>query len=210
MVTKLPFCIYPRNIIHYLCCLKNFIFLKSFQYVKSYGHLNVCCWKLWIQIFPSEKPPKSTLPSLFTLSLLPFVLVAWQFSTSYWGGGGGGDSIPGQQSILVLLGQQSRMPTRKQRFLIIYKEILAIQTTIVSANLRNSCFHQPSEDISFPRFAGTAVSLNLLMSERQFLVWYNGMLTIETTVSSAKFVKQPFSQAMGGSSPCFSLGLSPS
>ena len=112
--------------------------------------------------------------------------------------GGGGDSIPGQQSILVLLGQQSRMPTRKQRFLIIYKEILAIQTTITSANLRNSCFHQPSEDSSFPRFAGTAVSLNLLMSERQFPVWYNGMLTIETTVSSAKFVKQPFSQAMGG------------
>ena len=121
-----------------------------------------------------------------------------------------GDSNQGQQSILVLLGQQSRMPTREQRFLIIYKEILAIQTTITSANLRNSCFHQPSEDSSSPRFAGTAVHLNLLMSEQQFLICYNGMLTIETAVSSAKFVKQPFSQAPGGSSPCLLLGLSPS
>ena len=81
-----------------------------------------------------------------------------------------GDSNPGQQYILVFLGQQSRMPNRKQRFLIIYKEILAIQTTITSANLQNSCFHQPSEDSSSPRFAGTAVRLNLLMSEQQFLV----------------------------------------
>ena len=76
-----------------------------------------------------------------------------------------GDSNPGQQSILVLLGQQSRMLTRQHRFLIIYKEILAIQTTVTSANLRNSCFHQPSEDSSSPHFAGTAVHLNLLMSE---------------------------------------------
>ena len=52
-----------------------------------------------------------------------------------------GDSNPGQQPIAVSLGQQSCMPTRKQRFLIIYKEILAIQTTITSANLRNSCFY---------------------------------------------------------------------
>ena len=107
-----------------------------------------------------------------------------------------GDSNQGQQSILVLLGQQSRMPKREQRFLIIYKEILAIQTTITSANLRNSCFHQPSEDSSSPRFAVTAVHLNLLMSEQQFLICYNGMLTIETAVSSAKFVKQSFSQAL--------------
>ena len=114
-----------------------------------------------------------------------------------------GDSNPGQQSMLVLLEQQSRMPTREQRFLIIYKEILAIQTTITSANLRNSCFHQPSEDSSSPHFAGTSVHLNLLMGEQQFLICYNGMLTIETAVSSAKFVKQPFSQALGGSSPCF-------
>ena len=106
-----------------------------------------------------------------------------------------GDSNPGQQSILVLLGQQSRMPMREQRFLIIYKEILAIQTTITNANLWNSCFHQPSEDSSSPRFAGTALHLNLLMSEQQFLICCNGMLTIETAVSSAKFVKQPFSQA---------------
>ena len=121
-----------------------------------------------------------------------------------------GDSNSGQQSILVLLGQQSRMPTREQRFLIIYKEILAIQTTITSANLRNSCFDQPSEDSSSPRFAVTAVHLNLLMSEQQFLVCYNGTLTIKTAVSSAKFVKQLFSQARGGSSsPCFLLGLSP-
>ena len=27
MVTKLPFCIWPQNIIHCLCCLKNLIFL---------------------------------------------------------------------------------------------------------------------------------------------------------------------------------------
>ena len=112
-----------------------------------------------------------------------------------------GDNNPGQQSILVLLGQQSCMPTREQRFLIIYKEILAIQTTITSDNF--FCFHQPSEDSSSPRFAGTAVHLNLLMSEQQFLICYNGMLTIETAVSSAKFVKQPFSQALEGSSPCF-------
>ena len=46
-----------------------------------------------------------------------------------------GDSYPGQQSILVLLGQQSRMPMREQRFLICYKEMLAIETTITSANL---------------------------------------------------------------------------
>ena len=76
-----------------------------------------------------------------------------------------GDSNPGQQTILVLLGQQSGMPTRERRFLIIYKGSLAIQTTITSANLWNSCFDQPSEDSSSPRFAGTAVHLNLLMSE---------------------------------------------
>ena len=109
-----------------------------------------------------------------------------------------GDKNPGQQTILVLLGQQPRMPMREQRFLIIYKEILAIQTTITSANLRNSCFHQPSQDSSSPRFAGTAVHLNLLMSEQQFLICYNGMLTIETAVSSAKFLKQSFSQALVG------------
>ena len=105
------------------------------------------------------------------------------------------DSNPGQQSILVLLGQQSCMPTKEQRYLIIYKEILAIQTTITSANLRNSCFHQPSQNSSSPCFAGMAVHLNLLMSEQQFLTCYNGMLTVETAVSSAKFVKQLFSQA---------------
>ena len=90
-----------------------------------------------------------------------------------------GDSNPGQQSILVLLGQQSRMPTKEQRFLIIYKDILAIQTTITSANLWSSFFHPPSEDSSSPLFAG----INLLMSEQQFLICYNGMLTIETGVS---------------------------
>ena len=76
-----------------------------------------------------------------------------------------GDSNPGQQSTVVLLGQLSRMPMREQRFLIIYKEVLAIQTTITSANLWDSCFLQPLEDSSSPRFAGTAVHLNLLMSE---------------------------------------------
>ena len=45
------------NIIHYLCYLENFIFLKSVQYIKSYGHLNVRCWKRWIQIFSTEKTP---------------------------------------------------------------------------------------------------------------------------------------------------------
>ena len=119
-----------------------------------------------------------------------------------------GDSNPGQQSILVSLGQQSRMPTREQWFLIIYKDILAIQTTITSANLWSSCFHPPSEDSSSPLFAGTAVHLNLLMNEQQFFICYNGMLTIATGVSSAKFVQQPFSQALGWggggvSSPCF-------
>ena len=38
-----------------LCCLENFIFLKSVQYIKIYGHLNVWCWKRWIQIFSTEK-----------------------------------------------------------------------------------------------------------------------------------------------------------
>ena len=41
MVKKLPFFTWPRNIIHYLCCLQNFIFLKSVQYNKSYGFLHV-------------------------------------------------------------------------------------------------------------------------------------------------------------------------
>ena len=40
MVTKQPFSTWLQNIIHYLCCLKNLIFLKSVQYIKSYGHLN--------------------------------------------------------------------------------------------------------------------------------------------------------------------------
>ena len=43
------------NIIHCLCCLKNFISLKSVKWIKSYGHLNVWCWKRWIQIFSTEK-----------------------------------------------------------------------------------------------------------------------------------------------------------
>ena len=82
-----------------------------------------------------------------------------------------GDSCPGQhsilillgqQSILVLLGQQSRMPMREQQFLICYKEMLAIETTVTSANLWNSCFHQNSGDSSSPCFARTAVHLNLL------------------------------------------------
>ena len=55
MVTKLPFLTWPRNIIHYLCFLENFIFLKSTLYIKSYGHLNVWCYKRWIQIFSTEK-----------------------------------------------------------------------------------------------------------------------------------------------------------
>ena len=32
-----------QNIIHCLCCLKNFIFLKPIRYIKRYGHLNVWC-----------------------------------------------------------------------------------------------------------------------------------------------------------------------
>ena len=39
----------------YLCCLRNFIFWESVQYIKSYGHLNVWWWKRWIQIFSTEK-----------------------------------------------------------------------------------------------------------------------------------------------------------
>ena len=38
----------------------------------------------------------------------------------------------------------------------------------------------------------------MLVSEPQFLIFHNKMLTIETAVSSARFVKQPFSQALGG------------
>ena len=41
----------------------------------------------------------------------------------------------------------------------------------------------------------------MLVSEPQFLIFYNEMLTIETAVSSAKYVKQPFSQALGGIVP---------
>ena len=48
---------WPRNIIHYLCYPQNFTFVKSVQYIKSYGHLNVWCWKRWIQIFSTEKTP---------------------------------------------------------------------------------------------------------------------------------------------------------
>ena len=57
MVTKLPFCSWPQNIIQSLYCLKNFIFLKLVKYVKSYGHLNVWCWRRCIQIFSTEKTP---------------------------------------------------------------------------------------------------------------------------------------------------------
>ena len=52
---KAPFAIWAQNIIHCLCSLKNFILLKSVQYIKSFGHFNVRCWKLWIKIFSTEK-----------------------------------------------------------------------------------------------------------------------------------------------------------
>ena len=55
MVTKLPSFTWPRIIIHYLHCLQNFIFLESVQYIESYGHLNVWCWKRLIEIFSTEK-----------------------------------------------------------------------------------------------------------------------------------------------------------
>ena len=64
MVSKLPFCIWTRNTFHCLCCLKNVPFLKSVQCIESYGHLNVRCWKLWIHIFSSEKPPKLPLTNI--------------------------------------------------------------------------------------------------------------------------------------------------
>ena len=38
MVRKLLFFTWPRNITHYLWYLQNLIFLKSVQYIKSYGH----------------------------------------------------------------------------------------------------------------------------------------------------------------------------
>ena len=41
----------------------------------------------------------------------------------------------------------------------------------------------------------------MLVSEPRFLIFHNEMLTIETAVSSARFVKQPFSQALGGVVP---------
>ena len=40
-----------------LCCLQNFIFLKSVQCIKSYGHLTVWCRERWIQFFSTEKTP---------------------------------------------------------------------------------------------------------------------------------------------------------
>ena len=42
----------------------------------------------------------------------------------------------------------------------------------------------------------------MLVSELQFLIFHNEMLTIETAVSSARFVKQSFSQALGGGGGC--------
>ena len=128
-----------------------------------------------------------------------------------------GDSYPGQQSILVLLGQQSRMPMREQRFLICYKEMLSIWTTITSANSWNSCFHQNSGDSGSPCFATTAVHLNLLgqqsrmlMSEQQFLIFYNEMLTIETAVSSANLQNSRFHKPWRvNSSPCFARTMFP-
>ena len=131
--------------------------------------------------------------------------MAWQFPPAM------GDSYPGQQSTLVLLRQQSRMPMREQRFLICYKEMLAIETTITSANSWNSCFHQNSGNSSSPCFARTAVHLNLLgqrsrtlMSEQQFLIFHNEMLTIKTTVSSANLLHSHFHKPRGeSSSPCF-------
>ena len=54
---KPTFFTWPRNIIHYLCCLENFTFLKSVQYIKSYGNLNIWCWNRLIEIFSTEKTP---------------------------------------------------------------------------------------------------------------------------------------------------------
>ena len=122
--------------------------------------------------------------------------MAWQFPPAI------GASYPGQQSILVLLGQQSRMPMREQRFLICYKEMLAVETTTTSANLWNSCFHQNSGDSSSPCFAGQ--QSRMLMSEQQFLTFYNEILTIENTVTSANLWNSCFHQNSGdSSSPCF-------
>ena len=68
MVTKLPSGIWPQNIIRCLCCLKSFIFLKSVQYIKSCGHLNVWWWKCWIQIFSTWE---DSLIGFYTLNMIP-------------------------------------------------------------------------------------------------------------------------------------------
>ena len=134
--------------------------------------------------------------------MVNLLLVAWQFY-QLWG-----DSNPGQQSILASLGQKSRMPTREQWFLIIYKDTL------------------PSRPQSQVLICGAAISTRLqrtavphsLLGRQSILIclWMNssssyvtmGCLQSQPGVSSAKFVQQPFSQALGGegggvSSPCF-------
>ena len=36
---------------------QNFILLKLVEYIESYRYLSALCWKLWIQIFSTEKTP---------------------------------------------------------------------------------------------------------------------------------------------------------
>ena len=84
-------------------------------------------------------------------SSLKCLSVVWQFPPTV---GRQQPPLPllGQQSILISLGQQSRMPMRQQQFLIFYKEMLAIETTVYSFYQRNSYFHQPWLDNSPPCF----------------------------------------------------------
>ena len=50
--------VFDLKILLIVCAVwKTFMFLKSVQYIKSYGLFNVWCWKRWIQIFSTEKIP---------------------------------------------------------------------------------------------------------------------------------------------------------
>ena len=60
---------------------------------------------------------------------------------------------------LNLLGQRSCVLMREQQFLILYNQMLTIETVVSSANLRNSCFHKPWEVSSSPCFARTMILL---------------------------------------------------
>ena len=78
------------------------------------------------------------------------------------------DVLLEQQSILILLGQQPHMPISEQQFLIFYKEMLASETAVSSAKLRNIHFHKPWGHSNSPCFDRTSLHLNFASTAVQY------------------------------------------